>query len=405
MRLCLAPSEAQKAAHIMHKQLNQISPEMPRVSRIASRQHQGIADALADTAARFIRRATTSKGFRKKVCQRRLARVRAADNHYAQQGCRAAIVAGYRYRCRHPVYNNMGDITPLQEPGWDARSVRRFLQQRVGGQGRVRAWYSHGEVVNLGNGAVVANVEGLEFVALASDSGSRTLELEDAGQLMGTLLARKILVFRDRTNGEYMSQFRMSPQSPAHAVDPMLMHYQKLDFFLMGSLLKICVQLNAERAVRTFCHIIPFRTFSPRFTSMSRFWDGDLGPIRDSPNEKKKTSKSTMARRGFWERYEWFKPMLGAGTSTWIRVGTCPSWYGPGKCAYSVQSRSVPSIREVPAKFRSHLEAKYPTFCQPITTLDEVDELQEGLPRAVPQDKPLQTFKVKSGKRALFKLG
>ncbi|KAA8492058.1 hypothetical protein FVE85_3496 [Porphyridium purpureum] len=381
--------------------------------------------------------------------------MRAAAHKSARQRVRIGMFPSLGKNVVAHVQTSQCDERRERPAGWSAESARAFVRQRVGGRGRTRAWYSRGEVVNLGTGAVVAELEGLEFVSLRYDAEQpawsrtqragrqqqqqlqkdadkkqpadpRMLQDDDAQeeQYMGTLLSRKVLLFKDRETGAYMHEFRMSPNSRAHSVQPMLVPYQRTDVLLVPAgnsarnLLKLRVELNAEKAVRTLCHLVPFGafTFDRQHLSLSRFSSGDLAPVDGSaPGAKLKKSAGSL-RKSFWERYEWFMPTptlwgldLGsaAGSSSWTRIGTCPSWYGPGKCVYSLQSRSLgSSLAGVPGAFRDYLVDHLPMYSRALSDPAEIVEFQRGLPRAAVQDVPLKRLDhLKPAKRTFFKFG
>uniref|UniRef100_A0A7S0XK06 Uncharacterized protein n=1 Tax=Erythrolobus madagascarensis TaxID=708628 RepID=A0A7S0XK06_9RHOD len=320
---------------------------------------------------------------------------------------------------------------------WRLVDARRLVCNRNGVVGSLcrgghkALWHADGEVVNLATGAEIAKIEGVEFtemlrpwhrVTVAEEQDAAALqtgkEETDGGAsatsvLRASLVSRKLLVFKSPQDGSYMSEFRIRPRASAHQVDAMMIPYQQLDFEVTPAgkpdqdaagtsnlyKLHVNVQFNERDTIRTVRHELP---------SSAQF--GRSRQLRHFARFVQPARGSRGGEAASWERYDFIRTENLELMSVWTRVGACPSWYGRGRCAYTLRSAVVPRAdsKRLPSALVAHLKEFHETYLRGVEGQKELEELQAGkmrLPVEYDSDPKHNKGAKNSGSRAIFKLG
>lgn len=230
-------------------------------------------------------------------------------------------------------------------PGWRPDDVRDLVSARSGGGG---VWECNGTLIALGNGRVLAQVEGIEEVLLEKRF-QNTSEAESKQSVMhltsstggprrtpnalthaATLLVRSSLFYTGLSPPhKRMTEFRYRPTTPARRVDPVLSPAARV----------VVARDDAEGLVLT-----RKRAGHPDVATVvdtaPRRVRGQLAAAWTYVGRRAAQKKGGLTTPAVVERCD-YTVTKGGGTWAWTRVGRCPAWYGRGQCVTYLSARRL----------------------------------------------------------------
>lgn len=230
-------------------------------------------------------------------------------------------------------------------PGWRPEDVRDLVSARSGGGG---VWACSGTLIALGNGRVLAHVDGIEEVILekrfrqTSDAESTQSVMHLTSSTGGprrapnalthaaTLLVRSSLFYTGLSSPhKRMTEFRYRPTTPARRVDPVLSPASKVVVARDDSGGLVLTRKRAGQPdVATVVDAAPRRV------------RGRLAAAWTFVGRRAAQKKSGMTTPAVVERCD-YTVDRGGGTWAWARVGRCPAWYGRGQCVTYLSARRL----------------------------------------------------------------
>lgn len=230
-------------------------------------------------------------------------------------------------------------------PGWRPHDVRDLVDARSGGGG---VWECSGTLIALGNGRVLAHVEGVEEVLLekrfqnTTDAESQQSVMHLTASTGGprrspnplthaaTLLVRSSLFYTSLSHPlKRMTEFRYRPTTPARRVDPVLSPAARVVVARddAGGLV-LTRKRHGHPDVATVVDTAPRRV------------RGQLAAGWTYVGRRAAQKNTGLTTPAVVERCDYTVAKDG-GTWAWARVGRCPAWYGRGQCVTYLSARRL----------------------------------------------------------------
>lgn len=251
--------------------------------------------------------------------------------------------------------------TTSSRPSWHTRDVSDLLALRTGDGG---IWELRGEIVALSNGRRLARLVGVEEVIPAgrvqrieAPDDSRTPLTgpvaaggkKGGGMVVGGGIVSRRVVWYVGENGERMRDWRYRPTAPVRKVFPVIGPAVGVEVGLNdgGDLVvrrKLRGGVGGEKAV--VGPVVVEKGGPMRSAGLGKGWiSAGWGYVGRQAVQKGSVGNKTPMRPGVVEQYSWAGGKEG-GACSWVRVGTCPSWYGGGQCMMSLRGVRVKGGRQ-----------------------------------------------------------
>lgn len=203
-----------------------------------------------------------------------------------------------------------------KDGGWTTSTAREFVEARSRSGG---TWALRGELIALGTGRVLANLEGIEEIRVSMPWSAKKEQAMVLSGGAGTrishaaaVLSRTSLFYTD-PHGNRLKKFRFRPTTPAREVTPVLTPVKEMQIALDTSGALVLDKSGARV-------VLPPPERARGFLAASWAYVG------------RRIGKGSAPRRpAVVETYNYALDNQG-GLLTWTRVGTCPPWYGSGQC-------------------------------------------------------------------------
>ncbi|MEO0413156.1 MAG: DUF1838 family protein [Pseudomonadota bacterium] len=228
-----------------------------------------------------------------------------------------------------------------------------FVDARAG-TGDPVYWYSTGTVRAYPSGDILFLMEGYD-----------TARSERISQTKVQQYSRKTYIFREPDTGAVLKTYK------GKDVDPIAYPYQFITYELVGDDMETTVVQGAGKGVRT---IGPSRGMSVKDIDGTLAYTAPL--FLDFP------IPGTPARYQAWENYDFFIQPDGAKGErhqlSWARYGDAPAWSGAGPAIMHMVSWRVEAYEDVPAQFRTYIEADAPLWKAPPKDMADIRRLQQA---------------------------
>ncbi|MEO1034032.1 MAG: hypothetical protein AAFX44_00605 [Pseudomonadota bacterium] len=241
---------------------------------------------------------------------------------------------------------------------FDLDTFQRWVTMRVG-DGSPVYWFSEGTVRAYPGGRLIATMEGYDTARLDPTQTSPRRAVQ---------LSRKTYIYRDPATGDVFKR------SDGTDVAPIAYPYQLISYELKddGTLETFVDQGSGKR----------YRRIGPG--SSTKALRLDSGVLYNAPLYLDFELPGGNRYQTF-ENYDFFSPdsdPAGGSFITFLRYGDAPDWAtGTDKIVMHLTTRRYDSFADVPARFRTWIEAHAEMWREPPRDMNEIRELQGDIER------------------------